>query len=84
MFASSEGWLRWTYDCVCELEHIWTTADLQLELSIYLLTGVVILWLLIGVAWWIYGEAISNLFELKSMNFGNVYNLNHSVSFIFS
>jgi len=55
------------YDCACALEHAWRSADLQLQLSVYLLTGVVVLWLLIGIAWWIYGEAISNLFELKSM-----------------
>lgn len=67
-----DGWLRWIHNCVCVLEDTWASADLQLKLSIYLLTGVVVLWLLIGIAWWIYGEAISNLFELRSMNFGTL------------
>ncbi|XP_065910803.1 uncharacterized protein [Dysidea avara] len=62
----SGGWLQWVYDSMCVLEHIWTTADIQLELSIYLLAGVVVLWILIGMAWWNYEEAISNLFELRS------------------
>ena len=67
---SVDGWLQWIHNCVCVLEDTWASADLQLQMSVYLLTGVVILWLLIGIAWWIYGEAISNLFELRSMNFG--------------
>ncbi|XP_065910801.1 uncharacterized protein [Dysidea avara] len=68
----SGGWLQWVYDSMCVLEHIWTTADIQLELSIYLLAGVVVLWILIGMAWWNYEEAISNLFELRSNSVANV------------
>ena len=67
---SVDGWSKWIHNCICIVEHAWSSADLQLQLSIYLLTGVVVLWLLIGMAWWMYGEAISSLFELKSMNFG--------------
>lgn len=64
--SDSVGWLQWLYDNICVVENIWTTADIQLELSIYLLAGVIVLWILIGIAWWTYREAISNLFELRS------------------
>lgn len=74
---SVNGWLQWVYNFVCILEHTWESADLQLQLSVYLLTGVIVLWLLIGVAWWMYGEAISNLFELRSMSLGLYVTLLH-------
>ena len=65
---SVDGWLQWIHNCLCVLEDTWAS-DLQLRLSVYLLAGVVVIWFLIGIAWWIYGEAISSLFELRSMNF---------------
>lgn len=69
----ADGWVQWIQNFTCVLEHTWASADLQLQLSVYLLTGVVILWLLIGIAWWTYGEAISDLFELRSMYCGTMH-----------
>ena len=68
---SVDGLLEWMHNC---LEHTWASADIQLQLSVYLLTGVVVLWLLIGIAWWIYGDVISNLFELRSVNYRIMHN----------
>ena len=79
-----DRWLQWIRNCVCALEDTWASADIQLQLSVYLLTGVVVLWFLIGIAWWKYGEAISNLFELRSMNLRTMQYCIHPLLWLFT